>query len=218
MIKWKFLSPVQLFVTAWITHSMKFSRPESWSRQSFPSPEDLPNQGIEPRSPTLRLSHKGSPRILEWVVYPFSSRSFWPRDLTGVSCIAGGFFTSRTTKEAPKFDTDVVNNQKSFIGGNVNIIWDLCLRIMIEDIISQGVSTLAFCSFLFQYRFIMEDAILCFLLFHSYGILNVTRLCMKCSGKRVLSYLDTLEICFKSNLKQLIHFKKHIRNYFYSGI
>ena len=41
-----------------------------------------------------QLSHKGSPRILMWVAYPFSSRSSWPRNQTGVSCIAGGFFTS----------------------------------------------------------------------------------------------------------------------------
>src|SRR5574339_100952 len=99
---------------------MEFSWPEYWSGQPFPSPEDLPNPGIEPRSPTLRadslpaepqgkpkntgvdslsflqrifptqglnpglphfgqilyqLSHKGSPRILEWIAYPFSSRS-----------------------------------------------------------------------------------------------------------------------------------------------
>ena len=39
-----------------------------------------------------QLSHKGSPRILEWVVYPFSRGFSWPRNLTGVFCIAGGFF------------------------------------------------------------------------------------------------------------------------------
>ena len=49
----------------------------------FPSPGDLPNSGIEPRSPDCRqilhqLSYKGSPRILEWVTYPFSSRSSDP--------------------------------------------------------------------------------------------------------------------------------------------
>ena len=38
-----------------------------------------------------QLSHKGSPRILEWVAYPFSSRSSRPRSQTGVSCIAGRF-------------------------------------------------------------------------------------------------------------------------------
>ena len=33
-------------------------------------------------------------RILEWVAYPFSGRSSRPRNKTGVSCIAGIFFTS----------------------------------------------------------------------------------------------------------------------------
>ena len=40
------------------------------------------------------LSHQGSPRILEWVPYPFSRGSSQPRNQSGVSCIAGGFFTS----------------------------------------------------------------------------------------------------------------------------
>ena len=43
----------------------------------FPSPGDLPNQGSNPgllhcRQNLYQLSHKGSPRILEWVAYPFS--------------------------------------------------------------------------------------------------------------------------------------------------
>ena len=39
-------------------------------------------------------------RILEWIAMP-SSRGFsQPRDLTCVSCIAGGFFTSWPTREA----------------------------------------------------------------------------------------------------------------------
>ena len=58
----------------------------------------VPTPGIEPRSLALQqilycLSHQRSPRILEWVAYPFSRGSSWPRNLTGVSCIAGGFFT-----------------------------------------------------------------------------------------------------------------------------
>ena len=45
---------------------MQFSRPEYWSRQPFPSPGDLPNPEIEPRSPTLQadsspLTYLGSP-------------------------------------------------------------------------------------------------------------------------------------------------------------
>ena len=31
-------------------------------------------------------------RILEWVAIPFSWGSFWPRNRTGVSCIAGGCY------------------------------------------------------------------------------------------------------------------------------
>ena len=39
-------------------------------------------------------------RILEWVAYPFSSGSSRPRNQTGVSCIAGGFFTNWAMREA----------------------------------------------------------------------------------------------------------------------
>ena len=34
--------------------SMEFSGPEYWSGQPFPSPGNLPNPGIEPRSPALQ--------------------------------------------------------------------------------------------------------------------------------------------------------------------
>ena len=33
---------------------MEFSKPEYWSGLLFPSPGDLPNPGIEPRSPALQ--------------------------------------------------------------------------------------------------------------------------------------------------------------------
>ena len=48
-----------------------------------------------------QLSHPGSPRILEWVAYPFSRGSSWPRNQTRVSFIVGRFFTIWATKEAP---------------------------------------------------------------------------------------------------------------------
>ena len=52
----------------------------------------FPTQGLNPGLPHCRwilyqLGHKGSPRILEWVAYPFSSGSSWPRNQTGVSCV-----------------------------------------------------------------------------------------------------------------------------------
>ena len=54
----KSLSHVRLFATPWtVAHqappSMVFSRQEYWSGLLFPSPGDLPDPGIEPRSPTL---------------------------------------------------------------------------------------------------------------------------------------------------------------------
>ena len=51
-----------------------------------------------------QLSQKGSPRILEWVAYPFSSRSSQPRNQTRISCIAGRFFTNWATREALMYD------------------------------------------------------------------------------------------------------------------
>ena len=64
----------------------------------------FPTQGPNPDLPHCRqilyqLSHKGNSRILEWVAYPFSSRSSQPKNGTGVSCIAGGFFTSWAIRE-----------------------------------------------------------------------------------------------------------------------
>ena len=55
----KLLSCVQLFATLWtVAHQAPlptgFSRQEYWSGVPFPSPGDLPNPGIEPRSPALQ--------------------------------------------------------------------------------------------------------------------------------------------------------------------
>ena len=52
---WKLLGRVWLFVTPWTIQSMEFSRTEYWSGYPFPSPRDLPNPGIEPRSPALQV-------------------------------------------------------------------------------------------------------------------------------------------------------------------
>ena len=57
--KVKSLSRVRLFATPWTVAyqappSTGFSRQEYWSGLPFPSPGDLPDPGIEPRSPALR--------------------------------------------------------------------------------------------------------------------------------------------------------------------
>ena len=58
-VKVKSLGHVRLFVTPGTVayqapQSMEFSRQEYWSGLPFPSPGDLPNPGIEPRSPALQ--------------------------------------------------------------------------------------------------------------------------------------------------------------------
>ena len=86
---------LQVRILEWVV--FPFSRGSSQPRDR--------NQGLNPGLPNCRqilyqLSHKGSLRILEWVAYPFSSRSSQPRNWTGVSCIAGGFFTNWAIREA----------------------------------------------------------------------------------------------------------------------
>ena len=64
---------VRLFATPWTVAyqalpSMGFSRQECWSGLPFPSPGDLPDPGIEPRSPTLQADAlpwepSGKPRL-----------------------------------------------------------------------------------------------------------------------------------------------------------
>ena len=76
--KVKSLSRVQLFATLWtvayqVSLSMEFSRDEYWSGLPFPSPGNLPNPGIKPRSPALwadaltsESPGKSQQRSLEW--------------------------------------------------------------------------------------------------------------------------------------------------------
>ena len=103
-------SRVWLFVTPWtVAHqaplSMGFSRQEYWSGLPCPPPGDLPNPGIKPRSLAVRadslpVKPQGKPKntgvgslsLLQWI--------FWPGNWTGVSCIAGGFFTNWAMREA----------------------------------------------------------------------------------------------------------------------
>ena len=80
LMKWKLLSRVQLFATPWTIQSTEFSRPEYWKWVSFPFSRDIPNPGIEPRSPTLwvdslpaepqgkpKNTGMGSLSLLQWI-------------------------------------------------------------------------------------------------------------------------------------------------------
>ena len=81
-----------------------FSRQEYWSGLPCLLQGIFPIQGSNPGLPHCGqilywLSHQGSPRILEWVAYPFSRGSSQCRNQTGVSCITGRSFTSWATRE-----------------------------------------------------------------------------------------------------------------------
>ena len=77
----------------------------------------FPTQGLNPgllhyRQILYQLSHKGSPRILVWVAYPFSSGSSQPRNQTGVCCVADRFFANWAIREARG------KHNKGFPGGS----------------------------------------------------------------------------------------------------
>ena len=75
------------------------------------------NQGLlHCRQILYQLSYQGSPRILEWVAYPFSRESFQPRNWTRFTCFAGGFFTSWATRKAHIFSYNTcysLNSERS---------------------------------------------------------------------------------------------------------
>ena len=101
-LKWrevKSLSRVWLFATPWtVAHqappSMGFSRQEYWSGLPFPSPGDLPDPGIEPRSPALQADAltsepPGKPSLGEYAFVNWNLG--FPGDLDGKesACNAG---------------------------------------------------------------------------------------------------------------------------------
>ena len=88
----------------------------------------FPTQESNPNLPHCRwilyqLSHKGSPRILEWVAHPFSRGSSWYRNWTGVFCVAGRFITSWATREAPSWGEEIKNAE-----------WLNCLKLTAQQL------------------------------------------------------------------------------------
>ena len=69
-MKVKSLSHIRLFVILWTVAyqappSMEFSRQEYWSGLLFPSSGDLPDPGIEPRSPAFQADALTSEPVLK---------------------------------------------------------------------------------------------------------------------------------------------------------
>ena len=66
----------------------------------------FPTLGSNPGLPYCRqilycLSHQGSPRILEWVAYPFSRGTSWPRNRTGVPTLQEDSLPAELPRENP---------------------------------------------------------------------------------------------------------------------
>ena len=103
--KCKLLSHARLFVTTWLYSPWNYPGKNTGVDSLSPPQGIFAMQESNPgllhcRWMLYQLSHKRSPRILEWVAYPFSSASYWPRSWTGISCIAGRFFTNCAIREA----------------------------------------------------------------------------------------------------------------------
>ena len=103
---------LQAIILEWVAfHFRGFSQSRNWM-QVYPGCKRI----------LYQLSHEGSPRIMEWVAYPFSSRSSRLRNQIRVSCIAGGFFTSWAILCAVK---NVFNSDRS--------LWAIFLYWRLED-------------------------------------------------------------------------------------
>ena len=66
---------------------MEFSRTENWNGQPFPSPGDLPNPGIEPRSSALKVDSlpvepQGKPKQ----VNPCIKQPHFPKSVIYMGC------------------------------------------------------------------------------------------------------------------------------------
>ena len=91
-----------------------------------------------------QLSQQGIPEVLEWVAYPFSSRSSWSRNWTRVFCIAGVLFSNWAKYPGKKISVQkaykfallmlILNNSKCavhetcFPWGNGDIAWSYHCR------------------------------------------------------------------------------------------
>ena len=102
--KWKLWIAFTVF-SRWLKGKVQDTQPHDHHLSRlicvYSAPRSAPTQPCDVRlTDTWEVLSQGSPRILEWVAYPFSRGSSRPRDWTQVSCIAGRFFTIWATREA----------------------------------------------------------------------------------------------------------------------
>ena len=125
---------VQLFTTSWNSPGQN-TGVGSLSLLLGIFPTQGSNQDLlHYRQILYQLSHKGSPRILEWVAFPFSRASSQPRDWTQVSRIAGRFFTSWATREGP-----VSLQSHNHIHLHVGLLYPRVLPLQIQPIYIKNI-------------------------------------------------------------------------------
>ena len=88
--------------------SMGFSKPEYWSGSRSLLQGIFPTWRLNPGLPHCRwilyqLTHQGSSRIVEWVAYPFSSRSSWPRNQMGSPALQADSLPAELQRKTPRY-------------------------------------------------------------------------------------------------------------------
>ena len=118
--KWKSLSCVWLFVTHGLYSPWNSPGQNAGVGSLSVLQKIFPTQGLNWGLPRCgknlyQLNHKGNPRILEWVVYPFSSRSSRPRNRSGVSYIAVDSLPTELSGNLPKCLLNICAYQRNIL-------------------------------------------------------------------------------------------------------
>ena len=132
-VKWKLLNCVQLFATP---YSPWNSLGQNTGVGSLSLLQGIyRTQGSNPGLPHCRwilyqLNHKGSPRILEWVAYLFSSGSSWPRNWMGSPAL-----------QADTSPTELPGKPKSsticYLSNSSGRQWEECPKDILSDYCSK---------------------------------------------------------------------------------
>ena len=98
--------------TDYTVHGILQARILEWVAFPFSRGSSQPRD--QPRSPALQADSlpaapPGKPKNTGVGTYPISRGSFWPRNRTRVSCIAGGFFTNWAMREAQMNTSWILN-------------------------------------------------------------------------------------------------------------
>ena len=112
----KSLSRVRLFATPWtVAHqappSMGFSRQEYWRGLPFPAPGDLPDPGIEPKSPALQTDALTSEPPLSLSSVNVLSSLIWTIPVNLITCLI-----SYRSISLPPIESGSTNGGASYIG------------------------------------------------------------------------------------------------------